>query len=131
MVLESRPSFQLDANATFVIAGGFGGIGRSTARWMADRNAKHLILLSRSGARSESAQKLVGELQEKGIRVEAPSCDITNLDRLKEVFTDLKDLPPIRGCVQASLVQRVSEVSCYCSIRTTSKNFARTSSSTR
>lgn len=110
MVLKSRPSFQLDADATYVIAGGFGGIGRATARWMADRNAKHLILLSRSGAQSESAQKLVGELQKKGVRVEAPSCDVTDLDRLKEVFTDLKDMPPIKGCVQASLVQRVSKV---------------------
>jgi NAD(P)-dependent dehydrogenase (short-subunit alcohol dehydrogenase family) len=47
--MDTRPSFMMNPNATFVIVGGLGGIGRATARWMADQGAKHLILLSGFG----------------------------------------------------------------------------------
>ncbi|KAJ6259245.1 hypothetical protein Dda_6144 [Drechslerella dactyloides] len=50
-------------NASYVIAGGLGGLGRVAARWMAERGAKHLILLSRSGPRTAEAHELMDELE--------------------------------------------------------------------
>lgn len=35
MTLYRTTGFSLETNATYVIAGGLGGLGRSTARWMA------------------------------------------------------------------------------------------------
>ena len=40
-------------------------MGRSIVRWMADRKAKHFLLLGHSGARGEVA--LMNELRERGI----------------------------------------------------------------
>ncbi|KAJ5273327.1 reducing type I polyketide synthase [Penicillium angulare] len=48
-VFNSVPSYTLNPKATYVIAGGFGGIARRTARWMVERGARHLLLFSRSG----------------------------------------------------------------------------------
>lgn len=99
----------MDPNATFVLAGGLGGIGRATARWMAERGATNLILLSRSGPRADVAHELIHDLRTKGVRVEAPACDITDLDAMKEVFGRLSSsMPPIKGVVQMSIVARVS-----------------------
>jgi hypothetical protein len=40
---------QLDPNGTYVLAGGLGALGLNIANMMADRGAKHLVFLSRSG----------------------------------------------------------------------------------
>lgn len=92
-----------------MIAGGLGGLGRSIARWLVARGVRNLILLSRSGPDGkEKAQDLLAELHKKGVRVEAPSCNIANLDALQSVFDECASrMPTIKGCFQASMVLRV------------------------
>ena len=50
-------------NATYVVAGGLSSLGRSTARWMAGRGTRYLVLLSRHGARGYLTKTLVSELK--------------------------------------------------------------------
>ena len=110
-VPSTRPSWYFDANATYVISGGLGGLGRSIARWMATRNAKHLILLSRSGPRGEAAISLLQELETKGVEVVAPSCDVSDERALVATLQQFsKRLPPIKGCIQGSMVLKVSSM---------------------
>jgi hypothetical protein len=100
---------QLNPNATYLIAGGFGGLGRSAARWMVSKGARNLILLSRSGPVSESARLLVEELEKAGVRVAAPACDVSNESVLAEVLARCAShMPPVRGCLQGTMVLRVS-----------------------
>lgn len=75
----------LPGTKTYVIAGGLGGLGRSIARWIVGRGAKYLILLSRSGPRTDAAKALLHELALGGVYVKAPACDITDADYLKAV----------------------------------------------
>ncbi|KAL8936336.1 MAG: hypothetical protein Q9216_004984 [Gyalolechia sp. 2 TL-2023] len=101
----SKSTSYFDPCATYVITGGFGGLGPSITRWMADRNARNFIVLSRSGAKSKSAIELLEEMENRGIRVEAPPCDIANGDVVSSVFKRLTgSMPPIKGCIQASMV---------------------------
>ncbi|PWY83393.1 KR-domain-containing protein, partial [Aspergillus heteromorphus CBS 117.55] len=44
----TKPLYTFPANASYIIAGGLGGLGRSFARWMASRGARYPILLSTS-----------------------------------------------------------------------------------
>ncbi|MCJ1384592.1 hypothetical protein MMC17_007710 [Xylographa soralifera] len=105
MTLEPKQLRLFEATATYLISGGLGGLGRSIARWMVSRGAKNLILLSRSGPVGDAARVLVIELSLKGVRVECPSCDIADLESLKEVVIRLQQsMPPIRGCIQGSMV---------------------------
>lgn len=91
-----------------MIAGGFGGLARSIARWLASRGAKNLLLLSRSGPRNTPAQELIRELQSQGIRVECPKCDVSSFEQLSDILTTYeKILPPIKGCFQGSMVLQV------------------------
>jgi hypothetical protein len=76
---------------------------------MADQGAKNLILLSRGGPRSQSGHDLIAELKAKGVRVETPACDVTDLTKMQEVLGSLMaNMPPVKGCVQSSIVARVS-----------------------
>ncbi|KAF3287276.1 hypothetical protein TWF970_007006 [Orbilia oligospora] len=93
--------FSLDAS--YVISGGLGGLGRVAARWMAERGVKTLVLLSRSGPKTKEAEDLIRELKELGVNCVAPACDITNRNMLYKTLQDL-DIPPIRGCIQSSMV---------------------------
>lgn len=103
-------SYQFDPNASYLISGGLGGLGRSIARWMASRGARYLILLSRSGLKTSSAQTLANELEQLGVRVAAPPCDVSDADALQSALAHCADqgMPPIKGCIQAAMVLRDS-----------------------
>jgi hypothetical protein len=106
--VKTKPKYDLDANATYVIAGGLGGLGRSFARWMASRGARNLLLLSRSGAASAAAKSLVNELEQQGVLVSTPEIDISNGPKLDQLLKGLaKSMPPIKGCIQATAALRV------------------------
>lgn len=103
--LICRRTWRFDGNATYLIAGGLGGVGRSVLRWMASKGARKLIVLSRSGATSEAAIQIVRELTEQGIYIATPRCDVTVADSLQRVLEDYGSaMGPIRGCVNATMV---------------------------
>ncbi|KAI0145929.1 putative polyketide synthase [Hypoxylon sp. NC0597] len=104
-----QPSYELNRNATYLVCGGLGGLGREIARWLVSRGARHLILLSRSGPRTAEAKSLVSELVRKGIRIQTPCCDAANRSALKSTLTScLEKMPPIKGCIQAAMVMTES-----------------------
>ncbi|KAI9040232.1 putative polyketide synthase [Aspergillus affinis] len=104
---RTRPNYQFSSRSTYVISGGLGGLGRTLARWMVSRGARHLILLSRSGPRNSEAYKLIHELEEQGATVATPQVDVGNLSKLKQVLAELSSsMPPIRGCIQGTMVLR-------------------------
>ena len=92
-----------------MIAGGLGGLGRSTVRWMISRNAKNLILLSRSGDSSAANAAFLKEIRSHSIRAEAPACDVRDPQVMQDLLGRLiQKMPPVKGCVQGSMVPRVS-----------------------
>jgi hypothetical protein len=106
--IRTKTSYNFAADATYIIAGGLGGLGRIIAQWMAKRGAKNLMLLSRSGAVSPAANALVTELQMQCVTVVTPKLDISHLNNPKhtlEIYA--KSMAPIRGCIQATVALRV------------------------
>jgi NADPH:quinone reductase-like Zn-dependent oxidoreductase len=98
-----------DANATYLITGGLGGLGKSIAKWMVVHGARHLLLLSRSGANSPEATSFLDELKASGITVLTSKCDIGDENAVREILQEVeKRMPPIKGCIQASMVLKVS-----------------------
>jgi NADPH:quinone reductase-like Zn-dependent oxidoreductase len=116
--LRLQPEYAFDANATYVIAGGLGGLGRCMAKWMCQRGARNLILLSRSGPRDQTKHTFLRELRQLGVRVEAPACDITCYETLAATIeTCLQTMPVIKGCIQSTMVLKVSTDFYSCSQR--------------
>ncbi|KAH8429183.1 uncharacterized protein LDX57_006852 [Aspergillus melleus] len=108
-VLQTHPSTSLDANGTYIISGGLGGLGRTIATWLVDRGARNLLLLSRSGARSAKAAELLQELSAKGASVMIPRCDVADADSLARALSECQErMPPFKGCIQCAMVLRDS-----------------------
>ncbi|KAJ0161927.1 Lovastatin diketide synthase LovF [Colletotrichum tanaceti] len=105
---KAASSAVFDPEASYVVAGGLGGLGRSVARWMASRGARNLILLSRRGGAvaEKPAIDLVRELESLGVdNVATPACDVADEEALRRVLTELAaTMPPIKGCIQGCMV---------------------------
>lgn len=109
IVPEQPANYKFDSNATYFLAGGLGGIGRSIGQWMASKGAKHVVFLSRTGKVTESVQKMIDDLESKDCQAHIFACDVSDSERVKTVIEEVtKTLPPIKGCVQGSMVLKVS-----------------------
>jgi NADPH:quinone reductase-like Zn-dependent oxidoreductase/NAD(P)-dependent dehydrogenase (short-subunit alcohol dehydrogenase family) len=103
--VENR--FHLTSQATYVLAGGMGGVGRGLARFLVANGARSLVFLSRSGAESSHAKDLVKEMENKDVEVAVFACDVADGDALAAILaTCRKTMPPIRGVIQAATVIR-------------------------
>ena len=75
---------------------------------MVDLGARNLLLLSRSGAMSHAALEMLDEMQEKGVRINAPRCDISDEQAVVVALRQSEEnMPPIKGCIQGSMVLKV------------------------
>jgi len=100
------PRFQADAS--YLIVGGLGGLGRAFVRWMADLGAKVIVALSRSGMRHPRAAQLVAEMKQRDIKLVVLACDVADAAVLRTALLDAaKGYPPIRGMIQAAMVLQV------------------------
>lgn len=80
---------------------------------MVAKGARNLILLSRSGPIAKSSQILLEDLRKSGADVQTPRCDVTSEESLRAVIRELQEsMPPIRGCVQGTMVLRVNQTLC-------------------
>jgi NADPH:quinone reductase-like Zn-dependent oxidoreductase len=112
--LVRRKTWSLSATSTYLVAGGLGGIGRAVLRWLATRGAKHLVVPSRSGAASQAASETVRELEEQGITVFTPVCDVSSTESLAQMLRMCNEtMPPIQGCIVATMALNVSHPQ-YC-----------------
>lgn len=115
IVPEQLSEYQLDATASYVLAGGLGGIGRSLARWMVARGARNLIFLSRTGRITDAVQEMKTEIESRGCAVHIFTCDVSDKARLAEVLEECKaTLPSIKGCVQGSMILKVNRLISQC-----------------
>ncbi|KAM3511181.1 hypothetical protein MY11210_005171 [Beauveria gryllotalpidicola] len=94
------------ADATYILVGGLGGLGRSIAELLADNGAKNIAFLSRSGASSSSATRFLRGLSEKGVTVKAFAIDICNQFDLQDLLigTVSTVMPPIAGVFHCAAV---------------------------
>jgi phthiocerol/phenolphthiocerol synthesis type-I polyketide synthase C len=96
---------EISAEESFLVTGGLSGFGLRTAEWLADRGARHLILLSRRGAASDEAQTALARLERRGVHVMARACDVTDKTALASVLEQAaRELPPLKGVVHAAMV---------------------------
>src|SRR5262249_52210058 len=93
------------ADRSYLISAGASGFGLEVARWMARRGARHLILLSRSGCKTDEDRAAVEAMMEEGVQVLLAQKDVTDrvaLDRLMERLRG--EMPPLAGVIHGAAV---------------------------
>ena len=89
----------------YLISGGASGFGLEIARWMTGRGARHLVLLSRSGPKSDADRAAVETIMAQGARVLLAQADVSDrvsIDRLMEQIKS--EMPPLAGVVHGAAV---------------------------
>jgi acyl transferase domain-containing protein/NADPH:quinone reductase-like Zn-dependent oxidoreductase/acyl carrier protein len=93
----------LAADATYLVTGGLSGFGLKTAEWLAERGARHLVLISRSGPRTDEANTAIERLTRQGIEVLGTACDVTDAEAVERLLVQIRaSRPPLRGIVHAA-----------------------------
>lgn len=96
------PSFREDAS--YLLVGGMGGLGKAIASWMASNGAKQIIFLSRSAGQSDEDQALRAELEEFGCASECYAGNVSDAAVVASVVENT--LLPIAGVLQLAMVLR-------------------------
>ncbi|KAF4980357.1 hypothetical protein FZEAL_3618 [Fusarium zealandicum] len=96
----------LSTEATYLLAGGLGGLGRSICELLVKNGVQHVAFLSRSGASSETSRRFVEDLQKKGVDARVYQADICDAKALEAVVKEKisLDMPPIKGVFQCAAV---------------------------
>jgi NAD(P)-dependent dehydrogenase (short-subunit alcohol dehydrogenase family)/acyl carrier protein len=94
---------RLRSDATYLVTGGFGGMGLMVAQWMVERGARNLVLAGRSGASSDEARAVVRKLEREGVSVTVAQLDVSCEEEVRNLLSDMgQTLPPLHGVVHAA-----------------------------
>jgi len=104
-VKPSVPRVVFDPQATYILAGCLGGVGRSIATWMVDRGARSLSFLSRAGWKHSGASAIVKVLRGRGVAVTVIRCDVANSHDVHCAVNQISKIgKPVKGVMQAAMV---------------------------
>ncbi|KAL8937353.1 MAG: hypothetical protein Q9216_004470 [Gyalolechia sp. 2 TL-2023] len=106
-LVKIRPSankLRFSPDATYLLVGCLGGLGRSLTTWMLERGCRDFAFVSRSGADKPEAAQVVDFLERSGASVRVFWADASNEEDVLAVVTDISATKPIRGVVHAAMV---------------------------
>lgn len=88
--------------ATYLITGGLGMLGRRAGEWLAQRGAKHVVLVSRREP-TDSTNEIIAEIETTGCKIHVMLADIGDKESLENLLQKIDDeLPPLRGIIHAA-----------------------------
>ncbi len=95
-------SFPVSGEATYLITGGFGYLGRRLAAWLVERGARRIALAGRNGA-DETARVFVDDLEKAGATILSLTIDITDAAALGAALDQIATPDaPLRGVIHAA-----------------------------
>jgi phthiocerol/phenolphthiocerol synthesis type-I polyketide synthase D len=112
---------RIDPEAAYLVTGGLWGLGLEVARWLAQRGARHLVLLGRTdlpprdswgdaGTASDLRGRIaaVRELEALGAKVHYAATDVADPRAMSNLLSELqrRGTPAVRGVVHAASVWR-------------------------
>ncbi|OTB00237.1 hypothetical protein M426DRAFT_15697 [Hypoxylon sp. CI-4A] len=105
-VVRPRPISLDNANATYLVTGGLGGIGRAIALWMIEKGAKNILLVSRAAESHPNARELVQIGLKGGCNVHIKNCDVSDEGALLGLLKHCSSigLPTIKGVINGAMV---------------------------
>jgi len=94
---EATDKISLASNGTYMITGGFGGLGLSVAQWLVEKGARNLVLLGRQFP-SQEAANTIERLATGGVTIRVAAVDVSDREALKALFDEINvRMPAVRG----------------------------------
>ncbi|MFO1043816.1 MAG: SDR family NAD(P)-dependent oxidoreductase [Planctomycetaceae bacterium] len=102
---RTNTELRFDSHATYLVTGGLRGFGLATAQWLISHGARHLVLMSRSGADSLESQQAILELESAGAKILTLAVDVANETQLSSALATVRNaMPPMKGLFHAAMV---------------------------
>lgn len=90
------------ADGTYLITGGFGGLGLAVANWFVEQGAQHVGLVGRT-VPSAQATAAIERMRQKGADITIVTADVAMESQLDAALTAVRrGNPPLRGVVHAA-----------------------------
>lgn len=100
-LLPVTPRFS--SNGTYLVTGGFGGLGAQLAQWLAANGAGHVALVSRRGVATPGAKDLMQSLRDKGAEVRGYAVDMADAAAVHQLMQTLcSGNSPLKGVFHAA-----------------------------
>jgi myxalamid-type polyketide synthase MxaB len=100
--LDGSRVVTIRGDASYLITGGLGALGLSTARWLTAQGARHLVLVGRSAPSGDASSQLA-DLERQGVKLLVLQGDLASSADVARIFEQVKNtLPPLRGIVHAA-----------------------------
>jgi hypothetical protein len=99
---SSDRSIGLHGDATYLVAGGTGGMGTKVARWLIERGARHVVLTGRTGAKRLSAEERQA-FERSDADVVVMEADSASASDVVRVLAEIDhSMPPLRGIIDVA-----------------------------
>lgn len=104
--IDKLSSIPIQTEGTYLITGGLGALGLKFARKLADLGARHLVLMSRRAASSQS-EEILARIEDSGVNIKLVRGDVSQQEDVLRVLQEIKtDLPPLRGIIHTAGILR-------------------------
>jgi acyl transferase domain-containing protein/NADPH:quinone reductase-like Zn-dependent oxidoreductase len=102
VLCQSRCAAAILAGGTYLVTGGFGGIGSQLLRWLVQRGARNVVLVGRHDP-SAASRQAIEWATDQGARVEVRLADVANAHELAALLSEIaSSMPPLRGILHAA-----------------------------
>jgi len=93
---------EIRGEATYLVTGGFGGIGREVLSWLADKGARNFAVVGRSPVAADPPDVL-DDLEKRGVETRYFQGDVSDARFVREMFDAIDgSMPPLRGVIHAA-----------------------------
>ena len=91
-------------HVSYVVIGGLGGLGRFICSWMIDNGARHITVISRSGAGTQETRDALSAMTASGASVQCIKADACDRKAISQVLCDIRSERPIKGIINLAMV---------------------------
>lgn len=99
---DNDSQFRTDENGSYLITGGLSGLGILTAKFLASKGAKHLVLTGRSDI-TENSKEILNEILSMDADVKILKADVTLKEDMEKIFREIKKSGfPLKGIIHSA-----------------------------
>lgn len=100
------PGISFRADASYILVGGLGGLGRTVANWIVENGAREIVFIGRSAGQSSDDETFLEELAVQGCNTVCIAGSIAKPETIKMALAACGY--PLRGIIHMSATLRVS-----------------------
>lgn len=109
--LPLTPSYRLSNDASYIVIGGTGRIGRQICQLLDEKEAGCIVVLTRKSTDEDQEVEFVRELALSTSRVVLLTCDVGDAEQVRDMAKRCREsLPTVKGVINAAMELQVSAI---------------------